>query len=322
MAWIFLAIGLVVLIGGGELLVRGATQLAQRFGMQPMLIGLTVVAFGTSAPELAASLSAAFKGVPEIALGNVVGSNIANAGLVLGCVALIRAVACDASLFQREMPVMIGATALPILMFWDGVQTRFESVGLLVLLAGYMVVLIREARNDKKTAEALSDEVSEELPPPASAGVAIATTLMGVVGLAGGASLLVDGAIDIATQFGVPNDVIGLTLVAIGTSLPELAASAVAAWRGHNALVMGNIVGSNIFNVLAILGTTGVVKPLDVGDAASQIDQVVALAFALGLFLLMSIQKNVSRLGGAILLSAYLGYMLWLFFRPGATFGG
>ncbi|RME27108.1 MAG: sodium:calcium antiporter [Deltaproteobacteria bacterium] len=309
-------VGFLSLLAGGELLVRGATQLARLFGMSPLLIGLTVVACGTSAPELAASLSAAFQGVPEVALGNVLGSNTANVGLILGIAALIRPVGATPGLFRRELPLMIFVVALPIALYWNGYQGRIESAALLLLLGSYLSVLIREARRNRNGGIELDG--IEDLPPPAPLWMALLTAVAGGLVLAGGAWMLVRGAVNIAAALGVPDRVIGLTLVALGTSLPELAASAVAAYRGHSAMVLGNVIGSNIFNVLAILGATGLVKPLVVDPVASQGDELVAVGFTLLLLPFLAIFKEVGRLPGLLLVFLYGCYVFFLF---GGRFG-
>lgn len=308
---IFVASGFLLLLIGGEFLVRGATQLAQIFGMSPLLIGLTIVACGTSAPELAASLSAAFQGVPEVALGNVIGSNIANVGLILGLVAMIRPIQGTPGLFGRELPLMVFVVALPIALYWNGVQGRLESGALLLLLAGYLLALIREARQPKTACGDLDHD--EDLPQPAPVWMAVATVIGGGVALAGGAFLLVRGAVNIAAAMGVPDHVIGLTLVALGTSLPELAASAVAAYRGHSSLVLGNIIGSNIFNVLAILGATGLVKPLILDPAPMHKDLLVAVGFSLLLLPFLAIFGRIGRVPGVIFVLLYVGYIVLLF---------
>ncbi len=311
MDYIYVIAGFFLLLGGGEFLVRGATQLARLFGMSPLLIGLTVVACGTSAPELAASLSAAFQGVPEVALGNVLGSNIANVGLILGLAALIRPVRGSPGLFKRELPLMIFVVALPIALFWNGVMGRFESAAVLLLLVSYLTVLIREARRNK--AEGVDIDGIEDLPPPAPLWKGALSATLGAAVLALGAYLLVRGAVNIAHDFGLPDRVIGLTLVALGTSLPELAASAVAAYRGHSSLVLGNVIGSNIFNVLAILGATGLVKPLVVDPVANQTDAIVAVGFTLLLLPFLAIFKEIGRTPGVILVVLYVGYIYLLF---------
>ncbi|NOY26548.1 MAG: calcium/sodium antiporter [Oligoflexia bacterium] len=308
---LFVASGFLLLLVGGEFLVRGATRLARILGMSPLLIGLTIVACGTSAPELAASLSAAFQGVPEVALGNVLGSNIANVGLILGLVAMIRPVYATPGLFRRELPLMVFSGALPIALYWNGVQGRFESAALLLLLAAYLLSLIREARQSR--AQAPPVDIDGDTPAPASVWMALISILLGTAALAGGAFLLVRGAVNIAADLQVPDRVIGLTLVALGTSLPELAASAVAAYRGHSSLALGNIIGSNIFNVLAILGATGLVKPLVIDPAQMQVDMLVAVGFSLLLLPFLSLFGRLSRLPGLIMVVLYVGYIVLLF---------
>jgi len=307
----FVVAGFLLLLLGGEFLVRGATQVARSLGMSPLLIGLTIVACGTSAPELSASLSAAFQGVPEVSLANVVGSNTANVGLILGLVALIRPIEGSPGLFRRELPLMVFVVALPIALYWNGVQGRWESAALLLLLAGYLLSLVREARRDR--ADLAEAELSEDLPAAAPLWLAGLTILLGLGALAGGAFVLVKGAVHIAVSFGISDRVIGLTLVALGTSLPELAASAVAAYRGHSSLALGNVIGSNIFNVLAILGATGLIKPLHVSSASMLVDGLVSVGFTLLLLPFLAIFHRIGRIPGLILISLYLGYVAFLF---------
>ncbi len=307
-------IGFVVLVAGGELLVRGATQMARAFGMSPMLIGLTVVACGTSAPELAASLAAAVRGVPEVALGNVLGSNTGNIGLILGFVALLRPVVSTNDLFRRELPLMVFVMALPMALYWNGVQGRFESGLLVLLLVGYMIALIREARQDGAPSD---EEADQDLPPEAPLWKAVLSVVVGIAALAGGAVVLIQGAVGIAAALGVPDRVVGLTLVALGTSLPELAASAVAAWRGHSAMILGNIIGSNIFNVLAILGITGLIKPIVVDAAAMQTDIIISVGFGLLILPFLALFKRIGRVSGGLLMFLYFAYIYSLFIRTG-----
>ena len=251
-------VGILLLYLGGELLVRNASLLARALGLSPLVVGLTIVAFGTSAPELAASLAAALRGAPELAFGNVVGSNAANLGLILALAALIRPIRAQARFLRRELPFMVGVAGLLILAAMDGRVDRLEGSLLLVLLSFYLYVLLR----DREVPEVEAEFAAEY---GGSAGLVLLRFILlalGVLALALGSSALIEGAVALARFFGVGERAIGLTVVAVGTSLPELAAALVAALRREGDILLGNLVGSNIFNVLAILGIVATVRPL------------------------------------------------------------
>ena len=298
-----IVLGIGLLYGGGELLVRFASSLALRFRLSPLVIGLTVVAFGTSAPELAATLTASLNGAEAIAVGNVVGSNIANVGLILGLAALLLPIAIQKSVLQREMPVMIGASVLPLLFFADGALGRLEGGVLFALLLAYLVWMLRTPNEDDAP-----DDL--DLYP-------LWLTLTGIVGglvlLVLGAQVLIAGATSLALAFGVPERIVGLTLVAVGTSLPELASSLVAVLKRETDMVLGNIIGSNIFNVLCILGVTSLVTPLALPFAALRLDFLVMLAFAVLTFIFLLTQRKLERWEGGVLVLAYALYAAWLF---------
>lgn len=308
MSALLISAGLVGLFVGGELLVRFASQLAQRLGISSLVVGLTVVAFGTSAPELAASLTAALRGSPEIALANVIGSNTANIGLILGLSALVTPLVSGARFLRRELPFMVltGVALLPLLL--DGRLGRLEGVGLLALLVVYLLVLFR-------TGEASPPEPVVEAAEPKRSGP-LWLSVLGISGglalLVGGAQALVTGAVTVATALGVPETVIGLTLVAVGTSLPELVSSFAAALKGEGDLALGNIVGSNIFNVLAILGISSLVQPLAVPFASLETDLWIMLGFTLLAVLFLATRLVLSRWEGALLFGLYAGYTVWL----------
>ncbi len=299
----FIVLGIALLYGGGELLVRFASSLALRFRLSPLVIGLTVVAFGTSAPELAASLTATLNGAEAIAVGNVVGSNIANVGLILGLAALLLPIAIQKSVFQREIPVMIGASLVPLLFFADGRLGRLEGAVLFALLLAYLVWLLRSPDED----EALDDLNLYPL------WLTVAGIVGGLVLLVLGAQVLVDGATSLALAFGVPERIIGLTLVAVGTSLPELASSLVAVLKRETDMVLGNIIGSNIFNILCILGITSLITPLALPFAALRLDLLIMVAFAVLTVIFLFTQRRLERWEGGVLVLAYGGYVAWLF---------
>jgi cation:H+ antiporter len=317
----FIALGVALLYGGGEALVGGATALARRFGVSPLVVGLTVVAFGTSSPELAATLVASLRDVPAVAVGNVLGSNIANLGLILGAAALFHSLTARFSFIWREVPFMIGACGLMLPLALDGVYGRGDAALLLVCLAVYLGVLVWEARSGRAAPVVEAEYVGEFGERGESSGAgglqpawrSIVMVVLGIGLLVGGAHVLVEGAVNLARAFGVPERVVGISLVALGTSLPELAACLVAAMRREADIVLGNLVGSNFFNVLAILGTTAMVRPLPVSAAAIAVDFWVMMAFSFALLPILGLRKRVARTEGVVLLVAYVAYIVWLY---------
>ena len=314
MSWLFILAGVALLVLGGDLVVRGAGRLALAAGLSPLVVGLTVVAFCTSAPELAASLVAATRGTPELALGNVIGSNIANIGLILGLAGLVNPIPVRGSILLREIPLMIGATALFALLAWDGGFSRGDGVLLVVALLGYVGWMLRVEKTKEKAESALAEEYSEVLDEGRGSPVAqVGLVLGGVALLVGGAELLVRGAVAIATASGLSPRVIGLTVVAIGTSLPELASSLVASWKKEGDIVLGNVLGSNIFNVLGILGITALVQPFSVDIAATGFDLWVLVALSVALLPIFWAGSALRRGEAALLLAGYALYVGRLF---------
>ena len=304
---IAIGVGVVLLYYGGEHLVTGSTRLARTLGLSRLVIGLTVVAFGTSAPELAASImAAAFRNAPEIALANVIGSNIANIGLILGIAALIAPIRSAAPFLRREVPFMILVSALLTLLVAQGLLVRWIGVLLVALLAFYLWFLFRFG--DSTEIETADDED----PPPHVAWSSLRVAL-GIAMLSIGARVLVDGAIGAAETFGISQRVIGLTLVALGTSLPELATVIVAATKRHGDLILGNLVGSNIFNILGILGITLLVRPLEISFSDVRLDLLAMMIFALSIWPFLIFRRRIGRKRGAVLLIAYLAYITILF---------
>lgn len=293
--------GLALLVLGGDLLVRGAVNLALKLGMTPLVVGLTVVAFGTSAPELLVSLSAALKGSSGIAMGNVVGSNIANVLVILGVTALVSVIVTKGHDLRESWAMMIGATILVIAVAFTGEIGRIEGMILLLALAA---VLWRQLTTGRADATEL-----EGAKLGAGWGMIIAWLVAGLVLLPLGANLLVGGATEIARAFGISETVIGLTLVAIGTSLPELAASVASAVKGRADMALGNVVGSNIFNLLAILGITALVAPLSVPPEMMRLDMWVMLGSALLLAPFLFRGIAVTRPVGALFVTGYAAYV-------------
>jgi cation:H+ antiporter len=313
MTLLFLLAGLVLLYFGAEGLVRGSSSIALRLGVSPLLIGLTVVAFGTSAPELVVSLKAALMGQGDISVGNVVGSNICNIGLILGVAALIVPIKVASQIVRVDTPIMIAVTGLALVLLYDGTLSRFEGIFLFVLLIVYLIFSILLAK--KKPADALSAEFSEEI-KLSKRGLAVDLPMVigGLVMLVFGARFLVDSAIEIARSIGLSEAVIGLTIVAIGTSLPEFATSLVAALKKEADIAVGNVVGSNIFNILGILGISAVVTPLG-SSGVTGVDLAVMAAFALILWIFSATGHRITRAEGILMLVPYAGYVTWLVAR-------
>ena len=309
-------VGLGLLVGGAEVMVRGASRLATALGVSPLVVGLTVVAFGTSAPELAVGVSSALGGSADIALGNVVGSNIANVLLVLGIAALVMPVATGVQLVRREVPLMIAASIALWLMALGGEVNRLEGVVLVGGIVVYTVLLVRSAR--RETPE-IREEFSGEVGMGAGRGprvvaVNVGLAVVGLVMLVVGAQWIVDGAVSFATTLGIPEIVVGLTIVAVGTSLPEIATSVLAGIRGHRDIAVGNVVGSCIFNILMVLGVTAVVspQPIAVSSQLLTVDIPLMVAAALGLLPIVYTGLMVSRREGAMLVAIYALYLAYL----------
>ena len=309
-------LGLVLLAAGAVLLVRGAARLAARFGISPLVIGLTVVAFGTSAPEMAVSVQASLAGQADIAVGNVVGSNIFNVLFNLGVSALIVPLVVSGQLVRRDVPLMIGVSVLLLVMSLDGRVSRLDGLLLLAGIVAYAVFAICQGRRESP---AVQTEYAQELrsgscPWLERLPVQIAFIVAGLALLVLGAHWLVGGAVVIARLFDVSELVIGLTIVAAGTSLPELATSVVAALRGERDIAVGNIVGSNIFNILAIAGVAAVVAPggLEVAPALLRFDIPVMIAVALACLPIFASGHLIARWEGALFLGYYAAYVLYL----------
>ncbi len=303
MTYVIFVAGLIGLFFGGEFLVRGAVGIARRLSVPPLVIGLTVVGFGTSAPELLVSVQAALAGSPDLAIGNVIGSNIANILLILGLTALILPVPMPISDTRRDFAVMIGSSFVLWALLLGDVIWRWQGIVLVLCLALYLYVSIRAGKAAP----------SEDL--PAISGTLAKNLLIalgGLVVLLIGARFLVDSASEIARTFGVSEAVIGLSIVAVGTSLPELATSALAALRGHSEIAVGNILGSCIFNILGILGVTALVAPIPVDPRFAHVDMWIALAATLAMLWFAARPGHVGRAGGTVLVAAYAAYLLML----------
>ena len=313
MMYLMVAGGLIVLLVGGDILVRGAVALAQRLGVTPLIIGLTVVGFGTSAPELMVCVSAALDGAPDLAIGNVVGSNIANVLLVLGLPALIYPIACNAAGLRRDTSLMLLVSAGFVALCLTGMIGRVDGIVMVTLLFAFLVWSYVNAMRGDGGADAIAEEIQDLAGKSRSLAVSFALVLAGIVGLIGGAKLLVEGAVQIARAAGLSEAVIGLTLVAIGTSLPELATSLVAAVRRQGDVAIGNVVGSNLFNLLGIMGVTAIVKPVPVPMSFQTLDVWVMLTAALLPLPFILRRTAIGRRAGSVLLVLYVGYVFALF---------
>ena len=309
MDFIFVAVGLAVLFVAGEATLRGAIGMARGLGVSPAMIGLTVVGFGTSAPELMVSVQAALLGEAPLAIGNVVGSNISNLLLILGVGAAIYPLTCDMRSVKRDAGMMIVTAALLVILSQTGSITRLEGGLMVAVLIAFLTISYRRDQKNQREAEIHEKEMEEVGEVPRKPLVIVALTVLGIAGLVGGAHLLVEGAVGIATALGVPSSVIGLTLVALGTSLPELAATIVAALRNHTDVAIANIMGSCVFNVLSILGITSIVRPLVFSPDIQRIDVWVMLAASVAVTVLLARRCAIGRAGGMVLTAAYVAYI-------------
>lgn len=304
---IFLAIGIVLLFLAGDWLVKGSVALAERLGIPPLVIGLTIVAFGTSAPELFISVQAALAGSPGIAVGNVVGSNIANVLLVLGLPALFSPISASQPGLRRNLTAMLAVTAVSLWLFSNGWIGRLEGALLFASICAFIAWQVHTALRGKITP--MIDDLGEIGERPLGRGGIALFLIAGLVGLPIAAQLTVSGATDIAGSFGISDAVIGLTIVAVGTSLPELATTLVAALRKNAAVAVGNVVGSNIFNLSGILGLTALIIPVSIDERIVRIDMWVMLACALFLAVLGYTRYNAGRWTGIAMLVAFAAYI-------------
>ncbi len=312
MPYIILIIGFLMLIKGADFFVDGSSSIAKKLRIPDIIVGLTIVAMGTSAPELAVSVSAALGGSSDISLGNVVGSNLLNILIILGLSAVIVPLSVDKSMFRRDFPMLlITAVVLPLICVISGnTAGRIGGIIMLVLFAVYMFMTIKSAVDYRKNGEASEEENIKVLPWWKS----ILYTIGGAIIIVIGGNISVDSATEIARQLGISEAIIGLTVVALGTSLPELVTSVIAARKGNSDIALGNIVGSNIFNVLLILGVTSVIKPFSV-TTDSIIDMIILLGVTIYLIITSATGKKISRAEGASFLALYCLYSVYIFMR-------
>jgi cation:H+ antiporter len=305
-----LIVGLLLLIWGADRFVHGAAATARNLGVAPLLIGLTIVAFATSAPEILVAIVAAARGETDLAVGNAIGSNIANIGLVLGGVALIRPIEMTSATLKREMPALLAVSLLTVSLFLDSHLSRVDGF---VLMTGLLIVMVWLVRLGIRSSasDPMSAEYAAEIPEHVSMKVAVLWFIIGLGALLFGAEFMVDGAIEIARAIGVTDLVIGILVVALATSLPELAVSLVSALKGEYGLALGNIVGSNTFNSLAVIGIAAIIQPAELPPSVLSLHIFVLVAFTLVLFAMTydyNGKGHISRTEGAALLVAFLAY--------------
>jgi cation:H+ antiporter len=309
-----LIVGLVLLVWSADKLVFGSAALARNVGISPLVIGMTILAMGSSAPEMMVSATAAWDGKTDTAVGNVLGSNIANIALILGITAIIKPLSINSAVIRRELPLMIAVTVLAGILLWDSHLGFYEGVLLFVLFGAFLFAMLQISRKEQKAGDAFIEEQESEVPEGVSNPKAIMWVVIGLILLPLAASLLVDNAVIIAKYFGMSDLVIGLTIIAIGTSLPELAASLAGVLKGEDDMAVGNIIGSNVFNILAVMGLPGIINPSMLSEYAMGRDFWVMLGVSLLLVAMcLGKSRSINRLEGSILFVCFLGYQVYLF---------
>jgi cation:H+ antiporter len=316
---LFVVLGIIGLYYGADFLVKGAARLAASFGVPAIVVGLTVVAYGTSMPEQIVSLTAAFRDTSDISVGNVVGSNIANILLILGVTGLIFPIPVDSRFVRREIPIMLGVSFLAYaLALWGSNYTRPEGILLFGGVITFSIASYFAEKREDPTIQAEAqefEEVAELLIENPNSLLEAGRTLLGILILVAGAQLTVTGAVNVAEAVGISDAVIGLTLVAIGTSLPELATSLVAALRKESDISVGNLVGSNIFNLMSILGLTSIVQPINVSREFLRYDYPIMIAVALLLWMVVLRDKKIGKVEAGVFMACYIAYNTFLFLR-------
>jgi cation:H+ antiporter len=315
-AVVFLIIGLVFLVWSADKLVFGAAALARNVGISPLVIGMTILAMGSSAPEMMVSATAALEGKTDTAVGNVLGSNIANIALILGITAMIKPLSISSAVLRRELPLMIAVTLIAGLILWDSHLGFYEGIILFALFGAFILAMLRISKAEKESGnnDAMLEDQESEIPEGVSNAKAAMWVVIGLIILPIAADRLVDSAVTIAQYFGMSDLVIGLTIIAIGTSLPELAASLAGVLKGEDDMAVGNIIGSNVFNILAVMGIPGIINPSILSEHAMGRDFWVMLAVSL-LLVVMALgkSKSINRIEGFILFVLFLGYQVYLF---------
>ncbi|MCA0937916.1 calcium/sodium antiporter [Vibrio alginolyticus] len=309
-----LIVGLVLLVWSADKLVFGSAAIARNVGISPLVIGMTILAMGSSAPEMMVSATAAWDGKTDTAVGNVLGSNIANIALILGITAIIKPLSISSGVIRRELPLMIAVTLLAGALLWNNHLGFYEGVLLFVLFGLFLFAMLQISRKEQQSGDAFLDEQESEIPEGVSNAKAGMWVGLGLILLPLAANILVDNAVIIAKHFGMSDLVIGLTIIAIGTSLPELAASLAGVLKGEDDMAVGNIIGSNVFNILAVMGIPGIINPSVLSEYAMGRDFWVMLGVSLLLVVMcLGKSRSVNRLEGIILFICFIGYQVYLF---------
>ena len=308
--WVQLLVGLIILIVGGDILVRSASKLAVYLKVSSLVIGLTVVSFGTSFPELVVSVNAALDGHADISLGNVVGSNIANIALVLGLTALIFPLAVSRATIIKDWPLLLIISSLLLVFCWDLEISRIEGAFLFLGIVAYNVIVIRTSRKDESQIEEIDTGYQKGKTDLLRTSILLSISLGALIW---GADLLVDGAVGVARAFNIQERVIAITIIAFGTSAPELATSLIAVYRKESGISLGNLIGSNIFNILGILGVTSLLRPISVNPEIKTFDLLFMIGIPLFIFPFLVLRQKLTRLEGGMLLFVYLLYIFLLF---------
>lgn len=315
----FLIVGLILLVWSADRLVYGSAALARNFGISPLVIGMTILAMGSSAPEMMVSATAALADKSDTAVGNVLGSNIANIALILGITALIKPLSVSSAVLRRELPLMLMVTLIAGIILWDSYLSFYDGVILLSLFVGFILLMLKISREDNNKDDVLLEEQESEIPEGVKNSSAFLWMVVGLILLPMAADLLVDNAVFIAKEFGMSDLVIGLTIIAVGTSLPELAASLAGVLKGEDDMAVGNIIGSNVFNILAVMGLPGIINPSIVNDLAMGRDFRVMLGLSLILVpMALGKSRSINRFEGSILFMAFAAYQAYLFMNMAA----
>jgi cation:H+ antiporter len=308
--------GFTLLVWGADRFVTGASATARNLGVSPLIIGLTIVGFGTSAPEILVSAMAAWAGNPVMGIGNALGSNITNVGLVLGITALVTPLSVRSETLKREFPLLFAVMLIALALLLDGKMDRHDGIILLIGMASLIYWMVALGLRERRNADPMVNEYSDEIPKDMPMGMAILWLVVGMAILLGSSRLLVWGSVNVAQWFGISDLIIGLTIVAIGTSLPELAASVMSALKGEHDIAVGNVIGSNMFNLLAVLGMPGLIHPAATPAELMSRDFPVMIGLTIALFMMsygFLRPGRVTRGEGALLLAGYLGYLGMLY---------
>lgn len=316
-AIVLLCVGLVLLVWSADRLVYGAAALAKNFGVAPLVIGMTILAMGSSAPEMMVSATAALAGKTDTAVGNVLGSNIANIALILGITAMLKPLSIGSTIIRRELPLMLGVTVIAGLLLWDNYLGRMEGAFLAVLFVLFLLAMLKISKSSKN--DPLAEEQEAEIPTGVKNSTAIIWVFIGLGLLLYSSDMVVESAVVIAKHYGMSDLVIGLTIIAVGTSLPELAASIASIYKGEDDMAVGNIIGSNVFNILAVMGIPGLLNPSVLSPLAMGRDFYVMLGLSV-LLLLMALGKRrrINRIEGGILVMCFIAYQAYLFLNISA----